>query len=243
MKSALAAAALHAREASCGVCIAAAGDSTRFGAPKPFVQVGGKTLLEYSVDAFLRSRYVAEMVVAVRESELDLAKSILAARYPLDKVRVCLGGETRAQSTFLAFQQLSAPARFVAFHDAARPLITTADIDKVLCAAFRFGAASAAAPIFDSVKRADKKGCIAETVEREGLYAVSTPQVFSREIYEVSAALAKRDSFSGTDDNALAEHAGFSVRLVEVGENRKVTKPSNLDIVARVLLTREGTAP
>ena len=229
----------HRKRGCVCAVIAAAGDSTRFGEPKPFVELNGKYLFEYSLSAFLESPYVSDVILTVRKEDKERFLSILRERYAKQKIRVCLGGKTRDESTLRAFKHLYPKVRFVAFHDAARPLITTEAVNTVIEAAFHTGAASAASPVYDSVKRADLKGNISEDVDRENLYTVSTPQVFLKDVYEAARAIGTKENLHLTDDNAYVTHAGFSVKLIAVPENRKLTVPEDLPLIRAVLESRK----
>ncbi len=222
--------------------IAAAGDSTRFGRPKPFVEIGGRCLIEYSLDALLASEYVGEVVICAREQDMAKLREIVShTANPLNKeIKLCPGGKTRDESVYNAFRILNKDTRLVAFHDAARALITTEDADRIIETAFAHGAATASAKVVDSVKRADNKGLIKEDVDRSDLYTVSTPQVFLKEVYEVSRAVCKRDNFEATDDNAYVSHAGFHIWLCNVPFNPKLTYPEDLPIFELHLTAKRG---
>lgn len=240
MKAALVAAGRVDRARSCSVVLAAAGDSVRFGAPKPFVKIRERFLLEYSLDAFLKSGYVAEVVIAAREADIPLLEGILHRAYKNAPVRLVIGGKTRDESVMRAFLSLSEKTRFVAFHDAARPLITTADAERVILDAFHTGAATAGSKVVDSVRRANESLTLTEEVDRSDLYAVSTPQVFLKDLYEVSRAICTKDAFVSTDDAAYAMHAGFHVRVTPVSFNPKLTYPDDLVLFETFLGTNKG---
>ncbi|MBQ2252386.1 MAG: 2-C-methyl-D-erythritol 4-phosphate cytidylyltransferase [Clostridia bacterium] len=227
------------RTGSVSAVIVAAGNSVRFGRPKPFVKIGERFLFEYSLDAFLASEYVGEVILAIRKEDQETVQTTLDLRYPGKPVTLCIGGNTRDESTMRAFRHVNKSAHFVAFHDAARPLITTEEIDRVVLDAIRYGAATAASPVTDSVKRV-KNGVITENVERDGLYAVSTPQIFQKDLYEVARAVCKKDGFDSTDDNAYVTHAGFSVHVTHVSENPKLTYPDDLPGIRLRLLNGKG---
>ena len=227
------------RDKTVTAVLAAAGDSVRFGRPKPLVVVDSRHLFEYSLEAFLASRYVKEVILAVRKEDEELIQSVLNANFKNAPVRVCLGGKSRDESVLLAFLQADKNSSFVAFHDAARPLIRTEDINRICEDAFLYGAATAASPVVDSLKRV-RHSNIVEDVDRENLYAVSPPQIFLKDLYEVSRAVCRRDGFSSTDDNAYVSHAGFEVRITNVSNNPKLTYPEDLELIAMQLSSRKG---
>lgn len=239
LSAALALASRSERIGSVSAVLAAAGESVRFGRPKPLVIVNGRFLFEYSLSAFLASRYVKEVILAIREQDRVLIERVLQERFADAPIKLCLGGSTRDESVMQAFLQADKSTAFVSFHDAARPLIQTADIDRVIEDAFIYGAASAGSPVVDSLKRV-KYAKVQEDVDRSDLVAVSTPQIFLKDLYEVSRAVCKRDRFSSTDDNAYATHAGFSVHITEVYTNPKLTYPNDLDLIVALLDARKG---
>ena len=138
------------------------------------------------------------------------------------------------------FEKISDKSEFVAIHDGARCLIDTDTIDKVLRAAYSWGAATAASHISDTVKRGGFGDFIEETIDRSSLWRVQTPQVFKTELYRAAAYTAESEGFKATDDNMLVEHIGFRVKLVDCGTgNIKITTPTDL-AVAEVLLREKS---
>lgn len=227
------------RRGSVSAVLAAAGSATRFGTPKAFVEIDGRFLFEYSLEALLSSQYVGEVILAVRREDEERVKNVLDLRFKNRPVHVCIGGKERAESVLNAFLKTAKESRFVAFHDAARPLITTEEIDRVIVDAFHHGAATAASPVVDSLKRV-KDGKIVSDVDRDQLYAVSTPQVFLRDLYEVARAICREDGFDATDDNAYATHAGFTVHVTKVSNNQKLTYPEDLEPIILQLSKQKG---
>ena len=219
------------------VIITAAGSGTRLGGvSKPFFSLCGKPCLYYSLIAFEKCDKVREIIVTARAEEVDRIYQ-LCHQYRISKLSaVVLGGATRQESVENGFLKVHPKADFVAIHDAARPLITTKQIETLLTQAFRFGASTAAKKMIETVKKSDQKGMILQTVPREDLYTVQTPQIFMCDLYRASLALAKRDKISVTDDCSLAEHAGFPVKLVELGScNLKLTTLDDIQFINRIL--------
>ena len=229
------------RANSVSVVLAAAGNSERFGRPKPLVEICGKRLFEYSLDAFLKSRSVREIVLAIRKEDKPIFRLVLSEYKSEKLIKLCIGGDTRDESVLRAFLACDKNTDFVAFHDAARPLIQTEDIDRVIEDAFLFNASTAAFPIVDSLKRVKFANIISD-VPRDDLYAVSTPQIFQKDMYEVSRAVCKKDGFSATDDNAYVTHAGFHVHVTKVSGNPKLTYPEDLADIELKLKSRKGDA-
>ena len=224
--------------------IAAAGRGTRMQDPdgntKQMMELCGMPVIVRTLTAFENCPIISEIIVVALEDELPIYKRY-KTEYNLTKLTAVVpGGDTRQDSVLRGFEAISDKAEFVAIHDGARCLITPEQIEKVVMEAFRKGAATAAAHVSDTVKRADFKSFIAETIDRSELWLAQTPQVFKTEVYRAAAYVAKEENFAATDDNMLAEHVGFQVKLVDTGtENIKITTPADLAIAEVILRRRE----
>ncbi len=221
--------------------VAAAGSGQRLGAggPKAFVELGGRALIEWSLAALDSARSIGAIVIAAPagyEREAELAAGLAA---PKAAVVVTPGGATRAASIELALGHVR--GELVAIHDAARPLITPDVVDRVvgrLEADHEAEAAIAAAPLTDTVKRARAArgsdagaDVIAETLDRELLWAAQTPQAFRLEALRAAQrrAAAEDRLAAATDEASLIELAGGRVLLEETGRaNFKVTTGADL---------------
>ena len=220
--------------------ILAAGEGRRMGKGKckQLISIEGMTVLERSVLAFENSENIDGIVVVTRSEDLDSVRTRLFS-FAKKLVSVVPGGATRFDSAVRGFSACSIDTEFVAFHDAARCLVTPDIIEKVLSAAKKHGAATAAVPIFNTVKRTDEEGNILSTVPRECLWAAQTPQIFRHGDY--ARAIAEIKDFSNvTDDNMLMEKIGVPVKCVDCGnENVKITTPSDLDFARYIISVRE----
>ena len=196
--------------------IAAGGTGRRLGAavPKQLLEIGGRTMLERSVEAFASHPRVTDVIVALPPDLMAAPPPWLAA---LPDVRCVAGGARRQDSVAAAFDTVPQLADVVLVHDAARPFVSTELIDRCIESAWRFGGAIAAVPAIDTVKRVKPDGpapVITGTVPRESIYLAQTPQGFRRNVL-ADAVAAGRAGVAGTDEAALAEHAGHAVRVVE----------------------------
>lgn len=221
-----------------GVVIAAAGRGSRLGEarPKALLTLGGQSLLERAVRAFLDRPDVGPIVAAVPDP-LEAAAVLGAASR---RVRLVPGGATRQASVRAALGFLSG-VDLVLVHDAARPLVPKALIDAVAAAAGRSGAAAPGLPIPDTVKRLGPQGRIAGTVPREGLLAIQTPQGFRLELLQRAHAEALRAGFEGTDDAALVERLGHEIEVVPGSRvNFKITTPEDLRLAEAILASMES---
>ena len=214
--------------------LAAAGSSTRMGFDKLSFDLGGRTVLEQSVQAFDAHPLITDLVLVAGAGTRAAAEA--AAARCSKPVQVVAGGATRAESVRAGV--LAARGGLVAIHDAARPFVTAQVITAAICAAAECGAAAPAVPVKDTVKQAARgdgrtvpAGCaVAATPDRSTLYAVQTPQCFDRAAYlRILDTLPPDAARLVTDDCSLFELAGRPVRLVQ-GDyaNCKITTREDL---------------
>jgi 2-C-methyl-D-erythritol 4-phosphate cytidylyltransferase len=221
--------------------IVAAGSGERLGAgrPKALVELAGRPLLAWSVDALLQVRGIERIVIAMPAGVRELPGSDA-----LDGLTTVDGGASRSDSVrraLAAAQALHGPAEidFVLVHDAARPLVTAALAESVIAALEHdrdAHAAIAAMPVTDTVKRVDSDGAVHETLQRSELWAVQTPQVFRHEALQRALDGPAADLARATDDAWLIERDGGRVIVVRASDqNLKVTTALDLQ-VAELLL-------
>ncbi len=227
--------------------IPAAGLGTRFGGkrPKQFAKIGGKTVLEWTTDRVSSMPFVAGIVIALplEYKEHESVKQIkrkLTSRDQVDLV-ITTGGATRQETVRLSLKDIPSCVRWVMIHDAARPFITEALTTRVFLAAKKWSAAICGDYITDTVKSVvsfpDKQILFAQnTLSREGIIAVQTPQIFDLELLRQCHESAVRDGFVATDDSQLVEYLGHKVVIVK-GErtNFKITFREEFEM-ASVLL-------
>jgi 2-C-methyl-D-erythritol 4-phosphate cytidylyltransferase len=213
--------------------IAAAGSGERLGAggPKAFVEIAGRPMLEWSLEAFRSAGTVGEIVVAAPPDAQDRVAGLGAAAVP--------GGEHRSQSVANALA--SCEGEIVVVHDAARPLVTPGLIDAVveeLAAEEDAAGVIAAAPVSDTIKQAGEDGQVERTLDRSGLWAVQTPQAFRAE--PLREALADPGALAdATDDAMLVERRGGRVLIHSSSpDNLKVTAPFDLRVAELLLRER-----
>ena len=207
--------------------LVAAGSGSRLGAavPKAFVELAGRPMLEWSLDA-LRAAGITEIVVALPEGA-DAPEGCVGVR----------GGTTRSASVRAALA--AAGPGDVVVHDAARPLVAPELFVRVIEALSAADCAIAAARVTDTVKEADEAGVVTATLDRSRLWAVQTPQAFRRAALEAALDVDEAILARATDDAWLVERAGGSVRVVESSPaNFKVTTPHDLRAATRILAER-----
>ncbi len=237
------------------VIIPAAGLGTRMRrdngtSRKQFMQLDGQPILIHTLRKFAAVSEVNEIVIAVREDDVDWVHEMLRGETLAKPVRVVQGGDSRQQSVERAFAALTPGADLVAVHDAVRPFIDIETIAEVCKEAARSGAAIVGVVPVDTVKEVRKAQAghakIRTTIPRERLVLAQTPQVFKYEVLGRAFAKATEDGFIGTDEASLVERLEIEVSVV-LGSDRniKITKPTDMAL-ARMFLEQEmapqGTA-
>ncbi len=221
--------------------IAAGGRGERLGGdrPKQLQDVGGRTILQRSVEPFDCCLLVREIIVVLPTALASHPPAWLST--VATATRVVAGGPRRQDSVAAGLQAISPDAEFVVVHDAARPFCTTRLIERTIEAAAESGAAIAALAAHDTLKRSrrqDGQDFVAESTSRAGLFHAQTPQAFSRSVLESAVA---RNEFgrAGTDEATLVERTGHPVRLVPGDpRNMKITTEADLAF-ARQLTAQE----
>ncbi len=210
--------------------IVAAGESKRMGGiDKVFALLGGRSVLARVIDTFQECRLIDRIVVVANEDKLDQCRQLVDGG-GWDKIDdkvsdVCLGGRRRQDSVAAGLKRLT-DCDWVVIHDGARPLVTAALIERGLEAARETGAAAAAVPVIDTIKVVGVDNLVRETLSRQGLRAIQTPQVFRTDI--IKEAYRKSDD-DVTDDASLVEKLGYKVKLYAGSyDNIKITTPADL---------------
>jgi 2-C-methyl-D-erythritol 4-phosphate cytidylyltransferase len=234
--------------------IVAAGSSQRMGFDKLFATIAGKPMIAHTLHAFEHAISVNEIIVVAREDRHDEIRSISYAE-KFKKVRsIIAGGERRQDSVRAGLNRLNIDAKYVAVHDAARPLIGPEQIERVFEQCVIFGAAALAEPINDTLKRGDADSIrsrsrhaaqaeqvivVTGSVDRHQLYAMQTPQVFERALIEEAYRAAHTKNLSLTDEVSAVERFGRKVVLVPNDDfNFKITYPRDLALGEFVLKQR-----
>jgi 2-C-methyl-D-erythritol 4-phosphate cytidylyltransferase len=208
-----------------GVVIVAGGSGTRAGGGelKQFRWVAGKPMLLHSVQAFMARPDVGTVVV-VLPSQYAGDPPPWLFQCDVDRLLLSLGGRTRSESVANGLDDLPDEAEIVLVHDAARPLVGAATIDRVVSAVRAGRSAIAALPVVDTLKEVDGDGRIVTTVPRHNLWRAQTPQGFPRRVLVDAHRRAKADRIDATDDAALLERLGIAVEVVRGSERAlKVT--------------------
>ncbi len=212
-----------------GVVIVAGGGGTRVGGEelKQFRWIAGKPMLLHSLQTFMaHPRVVAVVAVLPQRYAGDPPPWIFQC--DVDRLLVSIGGRTRTESVSNGLDDLADEAQIVLIHDAARPFVDEATIDRVLASADAGHATVAGLPVVDTLKEVGADLEVLRTVDRARLWRAQTPQGFPREMIVHVHREARDRKLNATDDAALCEALGIPVRLVR-GEERamKITEEAD----------------
>ncbi len=222
------------------VILPAAGLGTRMGknaaektgtSRKQFMLLDGSPILLQTIRKFVASPLVSEIVVALRPDDLGWFGELLQREALARPVRLVQGGESRQESVWNALSTLGEETDLVAVHDAVRPFIDLATIDKVIQEAAQTGAAIVGIVPVDTVKTV-RRNKVKGTVPRESLTLAQTPQVFRYPLLRQAFERAREDGFLATDESSLVERLETVEVSVVLGSDRniKITKPSDMDL-------------
>lgn len=219
--------------------ITAAGSGKRFsssGKPKQYFKINGKPVILYSLIAFQKCRLVNEIIIAADKNYFELIHSLVLKDKITKLTKLVEGGKTRFDSVRNAFDQIEAVSAndIVIIHDAARPNIDSWFIERLLIGIGKQDGIVPGIKISDTIKRVQNT-IITETVNREGLYSAQTPQVFKYNVLKTSYLKCGRSRVF-TDEAALAEFAGFKIKVVPGNtDNIKITDKEDFDKLKSVM--------
>jgi 2-C-methyl-D-erythritol 4-phosphate cytidylyltransferase/2-C-methyl-D-erythritol 2,4-cyclodiphosphate synthase len=232
-----------ASELKAAAIIPAGGSGSRLGLslPKQFVPLEGKPLIVHTLDVFQHTPLITTIVLVVPQEHLDRARKIVE-RFGFSKVRhIVPGGRERQDSVAAGLAILPDDIDVVAVHDGARPFVSRELVEKCLTEAARHGAAMAAVQVKDTLKEVSG-GTVRRTVDRASLWQAQTPQAARLSLLRKAFKKAGNDSFQGTDEASLLEHAGIEVQVVQGDDsNLKITRVSDLDLAEAWLTLKRDT--
>jgi 2-C-methyl-D-erythritol 4-phosphate cytidylyltransferase len=213
-----------------GAVIVAAGRGERFGRPKQLVELAGKPMVAWSVDAFASMPEISELVIVTEPEFIEAMESIAREHVQHATAIVVCGGPDRQTSVRYGLDALSKDVAAVLVHDGARPLVQISDVRNGMLPVRPGTASLLASPIVDTVKVAGADGKVTRTLDRSSLWAAQTPQfATARDLRRAHAEALRRGQPPATDDAALLERAGLDVVVVESAfDNFKVTQPNDL---------------
>jgi len=223
------------QKAKCTAIVLAAGQGKRMGTKvqKQYLEISGKPVLFYSLDAFQRSNIIDEIILVVGENQEDYCKKEIVEKYGITKVsKIVKGGSERYYSVWNGLQAMSEDG-YVFIHDGARPFVTEEILSRVYDAVQTEKACVVGMPVKDTIKIADDNKFAKETPNRNYVWMVQTPQVFEKSLVkEAYSLLMEQEIIQVTDDAMVVEKMlNRNVKLVEGSyENIKITTPEDLKI-------------
>jgi len=225
------------------VIIPAAGIGARMNAdcPKQYLKINGKTVLEHTLECFIRHPRISGVVVAIAEYDQYWPSLAFKTDRPVITVK---GGAERCHSVLNAMQgleELAGDDDWVLVHDAARPCLSKDDLDKLLITMATHPVGGLlGAPVHDTIKKTDSVNVVEATVDREYLWRALTPQMFRYGMLRKALSKALDDNYLVTDDASAIEHAGYAPLMLEgCADNIKITRPEDLVLAEFYLSQRK----
>lgn len=225
-----------AEKVSC--IIVAAGSGTRMGGVmnKVFLPLGESTVIDHTINAFCEIDEIEDIVIVTREC--DILECMDHINNPKKNFKIVKGGATRQESVYMGLSYVK-NSDIVVIHDGARALIIPRLIEDVIKDAKSFGAATLGVSSKDTLKVIDDDGFIKETLDREKVYNIQTPQVFKTEDIIKAHEKAIKDGFMGTDDCSLYEKYIGKIKITKGSyDNLKLTTPEDMEIAENILKKR-----
>lgn len=224
---------------SVGVVIPAAGQGKRMGTKesKQFLLLHQKPIFLHTIEVFEFHPEIDEIVIVVKENEIKRTQKLVIEQGYQKVSKIVSGGRERQESVFMGLKVLDTD--FVLVHDAVRPFVTRKAVTRLISEIKLYDAAILAVPMKDTVKKVEDQ-CVSDTLERNQLWSVQTPQGFRRGLLFEAHMQAEKDEDFATDDSVLVERLGTNVRVVD-GEytNIKITTPEDL-IFAEAIYRMKG---
>ena len=208
------------------------------GSDKLFAVIAGKPVLAHSISAFDRAECVNEIILVTRAESKARVEALVHSEN-CRGVRVVIGGEHRHDSVRAGLANVSSKMLYVGVHDAARPLISSIAIARVYEQALQYGGAVLAEPVTDTLKKVAMDNLISESVDRSGVWAMQTPQIFARDILQKAYDELARRGTAVTDEVSAVQLIGHRIAVVPAEEaNFKITYPRDLEFAERIIASR-----
>jgi len=216
--------------------IVAAGSSQRMGFDKLLAPLGGWPVIKRTIDAFENCPDIHEIIVITSDERLKAIERLEHEECYQKLTHIIHGGAERHQSVWNGLKDLNPASQYVAVHDGARPLITPEHISRCIEAAKIHRAAASAHPITDTVKRANDSQQVSAPVDRDGLWAMETPQVFEVSLLVEAYKKILDSADAVTDEVSAVEQLGHPIQLVpNPAPNPKITYPEDLATAEKLL--------
>ncbi|KAJ0969376.1 hypothetical protein J5N97_022253 [Dioscorea zingiberensis] len=229
------------KEKSVSVVLLAGGKGKRMGAsmPKQYLPLLGQPIALYSFHTFSEMSEVKEIVVVCDPSYRDVFED--ASEEIQVDLKFALPGKERQDSVFSGLQEIDGRSELVCIHDSARPLVSAADVEKVLKDGWLNGAAVLGVPVKATIKEATNDSFVVKTLDRKTLWEMQTPQVIKPDLLRRGFELVNKEGLEVTDDVSIVEHLKHPVYITEGSyTNIKVTTPDDLLVAERILNMNTG---
>lgn len=222
--------------------IVAAGNSTRMGMEKIFLPLNAVPSIVYTLKAFECAESIDEVILICRDEHASALREIIKKHKVKKVTKFAPGGHFRQESAFSGINICGTRTTHYAVHDAARCLITSAEIDSVVRDAFLHRASSLGVPCKDTIKSVDSQNFVVKSLDRSVLWNIQTPQVFAKELYLAAMDTAVRTRADYTDDCQLIENIGERVHIVRGSySNLKLTTPDDIAVFEGILRQRSDS--
>jgi len=212
--------------------IPASGLGSRFGlkTPKQFYKLNGKEILIHTLNRFNSNKRIKSIFVSTGKEYVNRI-SALVNKHKLGKVEnIVVGGKHRQDSVYNALKDINCkPDGIIIVHDAVRPFVTGLLINRMMDESVKYDCVIPGLPLTNTVKKTNNKGIVINTIPRENLWSIQTPQFFNYTKLMKAFEFARINKLIGTDEAALMEYAGFKVKVVE-GENSNVKITTRKDV-------------
>ena len=209
------------------------------GFDKLFAVIAGEPVIAHAIRAFERATSIGEIVVVAREDRHDEIRNISRDKGFKKVLSIVPGGERRQDSVRAGLDRINHDAKYVAVHDAARPLISPEQIERAFAQCRVHGAATLAQPVNDTLKRVDADLLIVGSVDRQQIYAMQTPQIFERKLLEGAYRAVYAENILVTDEVSAVERLGYKVALVLDDDfNFKITYPRDVPVADFIIRDR-----
>lgn len=221
------------------IVAAGTGERMKNNESKAFMELAGKPMVSYSLESFQEAKTIDKIVLVVKEPDIDKAKKI-TDELGIEKLfEVTAGGNERQDSVYLGLTASPPETSIAVIHDAARPLVTTELIDKIVNALDTDGVVPGV-PAVDTIKKV-QDNIVTETLNREELIAAQTPQAFNSKSLVEAHNIARTFIFYATDDAALMEKQKYKIKVIEGDlDNIKITTPNDLEL-AEIIIKRRSS--
>jgi 2-C-methyl-D-erythritol 4-phosphate cytidylyltransferase len=222
--------------------VVAAGRGSRMGAKerKPYLMLAGKPILAHTLSEFERCSLIDETVLIVAKNDVEHSGVSILKTFEFKKVsRIIVGGLKRQDSVWEGLKALKNDSELVMVHDGVRPFVSQEVLEKSIHETFSCGATITAVPVKDTIKMVSERKEVLETLDRDKVWMVQTPQTFRLDILKRAFEKAFKEGFYGTDDASLVERIGVKVKVIPGSyENIKITTPEDLVLGEAILQRR-----